>query len=90
MMNSGLPALSENAKDVLDLFDGYNMKMVLQGHNHVYMVLFINGVHFISGGSTAYNDGINNFNDGFIRVLVKDKRENIEFIQTNRPISMGE
>ena len=84
MTDSNTPALSTNAQSVLELFNGYNLKMVLQGHNHLYMNLFIHGIHFISGGSTSFGPELNSFDDGFILVRVKKNVENIEFIHTER------
>ena len=83
-IDSGIPALSENAKAVLDLFEGHNLKMVLQGHNHVYMNLMFRGVHYVSGGSTSYSDDLKHFDDGFIQVRIKGNQEETEFISTRR------
>lgn len=73
---------SPNSKAVLDLFVGHNLKLVLQGHNHIYMNLLINGVHYISGGSTSYKPDLKPFDDGFIFVKVKNNIEEIKFIHT--------
>lgn len=81
MTSSESPALSENAKKVLDLFEEYNLKIVLQGHNHTYMNLYISGIHYISGGSTLPRT--NQFNEGFLQVKVKNNVEDIKFIQTD-------
>ena len=80
MSNANTSALTENAKSVLDLFKYHNLKMVLQGHNHTFMNLEIGGIHFICGGSTLQRSS--GFDEGFIRVKVKKKKEEIEFIQT--------
>ncbi len=85
-IDSGIPALSENAKAVLDLFERHNLKMVLQGHNHVYMNLLFRGVHYVSGGSTSYSDNLKPFDDGFILVHIKGNQEKTEFIQTKRSV----
>ena len=86
--DSGVNALSENAKAVLDLFDGHNLKMVLQGHNHLYMSLLIDEIHYVSGGSTSHSDDLKTFNDGFILVRNKGNHEGTEFIPTKRPESV--
>ena len=84
MLDSNSRTLSENAEAVLNLFNGYNLKMVLQGHNHKYMNLLVNGIHIISGGSTSYNDDLDSFDDGFLLVRIKNNSEESQFIHTKR------
>lgn len=88
LRDSGVKALSENAKAVLDLFDGHNLKIVLQGHNHLYMNLLIDGIHYVSGGSSSHNDDLKPFDDGFILVRIKGNQEETEFIPTKKPVSV--
>lgn len=46
--------LISNRKQVLDLFDGYNLRLVMQGHIHWIEDIFINDrTHFITAGSVA-------------------------------------
>ncbi len=80
MTDSGSDALSVSSDKVLDLFENHNLKIVLQGHNHIYMNLYINGKHYISGGSTAY--GTNPDNNGFVMVRVRRGLEKISFKST--------
>jgi len=42
-----------NSKEVLDLFKGYNLKLVLQGHLHTVEDIFVDGIHFITGGAVS-------------------------------------
>jgi Icc protein len=42
-----------NGKVVLDLFKGYNLKLILQGHLHTVEDIFIDGTHFITGGAVS-------------------------------------
>jgi len=42
-----------NAREVLSLFEGYNLKLVLQGHLHYLEDISVQGVRFITGGSVA-------------------------------------
>ena len=63
-----------NAKEVLDLFKGYNLKLVLQGHLHTVEDIYIDGIHFITGGavSAAWWTGPNmGFEEGFMFITVK-------------------
>lgn len=76
--------LSSNSEEVLNLFRGYNLKIVLEGHTHLYMNLFYDGIHYISGGSTSWAPDLKN-NDGFILVNVRNNLEDIQFIPTARP-----
>jgi len=42
-----------NFKEVWDLFDGYKLKLVLQGHMHLYEEIYVKGVQFITGGAIS-------------------------------------
>ena len=63
-----------NSKEVIDLFKGYNLKLVLQGHLHTVEDIFIDGIHFVTGGaiSAAWWTGPNmGFEEGFMFITVK-------------------
>ncbi|MBK7709929.1 MAG: metallophosphoesterase [Bacteroidales bacterium] len=63
-----------NGKEVLDLFIGYNLKLVMQGHLHTVEDIYIDGIHFITGGavSAAWWTGANkDFEEGFMLFSVK-------------------
>ena len=81
--DSNSKLLSNNSETVLDLFKDHNLKIVLEGHTHLYMNLFFNGIHYISGGSTSYSSDLGS-NDGFIMVKVKNNIHDIQFIPTVR------
>jgi 3',5'-cyclic AMP phosphodiesterase CpdA len=64
-----------NGKEVLDLFTDYNLKLVLQGHLHTVEDIFIDGIHFLTGGaiSAAWWTGPNKtFEEGFMLISVKN------------------
>lgn len=82
MESSDSNALSRNSETVLKLFKDHNLKMVLEGHTHMYMDLYFHGIHYISGGSTQY--GTDPMDDGYILIKVKDGKEESEFIPTLR------
>ena len=42
-----------NAKEVLDFFKNHNLKLVLQGHLHIVEDVFVDGVHYITGGAVC-------------------------------------
>lgn len=58
-----------NSTEVIDLFSGYNLKLVLQGHLHTVEDIYIDEIHFITGGavSAGWWKGPNRgFEEGFI------------------------
>jgi UDP-2,3-diacylglucosamine pyrophosphatase LpxH len=82
--NSQSQLLSGNSETVLNLFKDHNLKIVLEGHTHLYMNLLFEGIHYISGGSTSYTSDIINNNDGFVLIKIKNNTEDIQFIPTAR------
>ncbi|MDX9907595.1 MAG: metallophosphoesterase [Bacteroidales bacterium] len=42
-----------NSKEVIELFNGHNLKLVLQGHLHYYESLHVFGTSYVTGGSVA-------------------------------------
>ena len=62
-------------KEILDLFKGYNLKLVLQGHLHTIEDIFIDGIHFLTGGaiSAVWWTGPNrSFEEGFMLLSIKE------------------
>jgi 3',5'-cyclic-AMP phosphodiesterase len=58
-----------NSKQVLDLFEGYNLKLVLQGHLHIVEDICIDGIHFITGGAVSggwWRGPNREFEEGFV------------------------
>ncbi len=55
------PAISEkygfdsfsNFREILNLFTDYNLKLVLQGHQHLYEEIYTRGVQYITGGAVS-------------------------------------
>jgi 3',5'-cyclic AMP phosphodiesterase CpdA len=63
-----------NSKEVLDLFSGYNLRLVLQGHLHYYETMYAFGTHFVTGGavSSAWWEGrYMGTEEGFLLVRVE-------------------
>ena len=74
----------ENSKDVLDLFKRHNLRLVLQGHLHIYEDINIqNKIRFITGGAvsarwwTGPNEGLE---EGFVLIKIKDDKISAEYI----------
>jgi Icc protein len=63
----------ENAREVIDLFAGHNLKLVLQGHLHYLEDIEVYGTHFITVGAVCArwwkgaNDGVE---EGFLKVNI--------------------
>lgn len=60
-----------NSKEVINLFNGYNLKLVLQGHLHTVEDIYIDGIHFITGGAVSgrWWKGTNQgFEEGFMYI----------------------
>ena len=72
-----------NSKDVLDLFNGYNLKLVLQGHLHIVECIYIDNIYFITGGAVSgrWWRGPNYGNEeGFMKITVNNEQINWEYI----------
>ena len=72
-----------NSKEVLDLFKNYNLKLVLQGHLHTVEDIFVDGIHFITGGavSAAWWTGPNmGFEEGFMYITVNGENINWKYV----------
>ncbi len=64
----------ENAREVLDLFAGYKLKLVLQGHLHYLEDIYVYETHFITAGAVSgswWNGPYNEVEEGFLMVHVK-------------------
>jgi len=72
--------LSRNSESVLNLFKDHNLRLVLEGHTHLYMNLFFEGTHYISGGSSSYSSEGTDQHSGFVQITIKNNEENIRFI----------
>ncbi len=76
-------AVITNSRQVLDLFDGYNLKVVLQGHLHVLEDIYVNNTHFVSGGAVSgkwWSGPHHGMEEGFLMVNVGDEFFNWEYI----------
>jgi predicted MPP superfamily phosphohydrolase len=81
--SSDVMVLSSNSVAILNLFMNHNLRMVLEGHTHLFMDLFFKGVSYISGGSTAYGTDLKD--DGFVLVKIRKGIDKRQFIKTSRP-----
>ena len=71
-----------NSKEVLDLFDGHNLKLVLQGHMHFLEDIYTQGTHFITGGAVCarwWQGKEYGLEEGFVVVHIKDNEFTWEY-----------
>jgi 3',5'-cyclic AMP phosphodiesterase CpdA len=64
-----------NGKEVLELFEGHNLKLVLQGHLHIYEYMYAMGTTFITGGAVSgawWKGDYYGTEEGFLLVHVDD------------------
>jgi 3',5'-cyclic AMP phosphodiesterase CpdA len=72
-----------NAKYLLDLFKGYNLKLVLQGHTHSYETIFVQNILFVTGGSLSgwkWNGPNRGTSPGFVLLKIKGGQITPEYI----------
>jgi len=72
-----------NGKEVLDLFEEHNLKLVLQGHLHLIEDIFIDDIHFITGGAICaawWRGPYRGDEEGFVLVKVKGSEFTWEFV----------
>jgi len=75
-----------NRKEILDVFSGHNLKLVLQGHMHILEDIYIyqSDIHFITGGSVAGRPSWQGFRygepSGFLLVKIKEEEISWDFI----------
>jgi predicted MPP superfamily phosphohydrolase len=82
--NPASKVITSNSATILGLFKDYNLKTVLEGHTHRYMFLYVNGIYYISGGSSSYDT--DPFDFGFIKVDIKNNIEDIKFLKVTGSI----
>jgi len=74
----------DNNVEVLKLFDGYNLKLVLQGHLHFFEDLYVNNIHFVTGGSICgdkWHGPDNGTNNGFVVVNIVDNNPTVRYVE---------
>jgi len=62
-----------NAPEVVDILQQYNVKLVLQGHQHFLEDIYYKGIHYITGGSVSGDTwrGTNmGMQEGFVKIDV--------------------
>ncbi|GGG74449.1 hypothetical protein GCM10007415_02410 [Parapedobacter pyrenivorans] len=60
-----------NQKEIFDMFGAHNLKLVLQGHQHLYEEIKVKGVQFITAGAVSANwwgGAFHGTEEGFLKV----------------------
>ncbi|MGE5406250.1 MAG: metallophosphoesterase family protein [Methanosarcina sp.] len=68
---------------VLKMFDSYNLKIIFEGHTHLYMNLFYEGKYYLSGGSSEIST--DEPHHGFLHVKVEKNNPVISFMRLEGP-----
>ncbi|MFB6318877.1 metallophosphoesterase family protein [Saccharicrinis sp. FJH54] len=72
-----------NSKDILDLFKGHNLKLVMQGDTHIAEDVYIDGIHYITGGAICgawWNGPNRDTEEGFALFKVDGDRFTWEYV----------
>ena len=79
----GEGSIITNANEIINILEGYNVKLVLQGHLHFLEEIQYNGIHYITGGavSSQWWQGTRyGMEEGFVKVDVSTNDFNWEYI----------
>jgi 3',5'-cyclic AMP phosphodiesterase CpdA len=73
----------DNSKDVLSLFDNHNLKLVLQGHLHIFEDIYIYDKHFVTGGAVSgawWKGPYKGTEEGFVKVTTSGSDFDLEYV----------
>jgi 3',5'-cyclic AMP phosphodiesterase CpdA len=71
---NGKGTVVNNAREVIEMFDHHNLKLVLQGHLHYIEDIYVSGTHFITGGAVSarwWAGPYRGMEEGFVVINVK-------------------
>ncbi len=72
-----------NSKEVLELFEGYNLKLVLQGHLHSLEEINVGGITFLTGGAVSadwWEGPFHGLEEGFVWIKIRENEFEWEYI----------
>lgn len=84
LLSDSLPVMTKPFREVLSLFEGYNLKLVLQGHSHELSEVLVRGIHFLSGGTTIMQKNNVPEKEGFIIISIDNQNINWKFNSTHK------
>lgn len=67
-------SIVNNANEIREIFKGFNIKLVLQGHTHFLEDILYNGIHYITGGAVSgsvWNGKRFDMEEGFLYINIK-------------------
>lgn len=79
-----------NQKQIFDMFGNHNLKLVLQGHQHLYEEIKVKGVQFITAGAVSANWWSGPFHgteEGYLKVDVDGEHFTWEYIDYGWEVS---
>lgn len=80
---NGPGSVITNGKEVMDLLRTKNLKLVLQGHQHYYEDLYMDGVHFITGGAVSsgwWGGKTGTLEEGFMMVEIYGNQVSTRYV----------
>lgn len=80
---NGAGSVITNGKEVMDLLREKNLKLVLQGHQHYYEDLYLDGVHFITGGAVSagwWGGALGKMEEGFMFIKIYGDQIKSEYV----------
>lgn len=75
--------IMKNQHEVLNLFKNHNLKLVLQGHMHIYEEIKVKGINFITGGAVSaawWNGPYYGTEEGFLYLELEKNDVKWEYI----------
>lgn len=72
-----------NQKEVFDMFARHNLKLVLQGHQHLYEEIKVKGVQFITAGAVSagwWHGAFHGTEEGFLKVNLTEDDFSWEYV----------
>ena len=72
-----------NTKEVLQLFEGHDLKLILQGHLHIFEDIYIYGKHFVTGGAVCgawWTGPYKGSEEGFVKVTTIGNDFELEYV----------
>lgn len=84
LASNGKGLVVENSREILDLFAGYNLRLVLQGHLHILEDNYIGNIHFITGGAVCgswWNGPHEGTREGFLYLKFSGEDINWKYVE---------
>ncbi|MEI5983345.1 metallophosphoesterase [Sphingobacterium sp. PU5-4] len=73
----------KNQQEIRAMFDKHNLKLVLQGHQHLYEEIKVKGVQYITGGAVSANwwsGAFHGTEEGFLKVNLNGDQFHWEYV----------